>query len=86
MRVPASDPKPREEVLVAYGITQRIKARSFFALASAWAPGGDKIAFAADQQAWIPPTALWVMDSADGHHLRKIPHAGAGWDPVWRPE
>ena len=85
VRVPASDPKPREEVLVAYGITQRIKARSFFALASAWAPGGDKIAFAADQQAWIPPTALWVMD-ADGHHLRKIPHAGAGWNPVWRPE
>jgi hypothetical protein len=85
VRVPASDPKPRDEVLVAYGITQRIKARCFFALASAWAPGDDKIAFAADQQAWIGPTPLWVID-ADGRHLRKIPHAGVGWDPVWRPE
>ena len=85
VRLPASDPKPRREVLVTFGITQRIKARSFFALASAWAPDGERIAFAADQQAWIPPTALWVM-GADGRHLRKIPHAGAGWDPVWRPE
>ena len=61
------------------------QAGVFFALASAWAPGGDKIVFAADQQAWIAPSALWVMD-ADGDHLRKVPHAGAGWDPVWRPE
>jgi hypothetical protein len=85
VRVPASYPKPREEVLVAFGITQRIRPPCFFALASAWAPGGDRIAFAADQQAWIGPTPLWVMD-ADGRHLRKIPRAGAGWDPVWRPE
>jgi TolB protein len=85
VRVPASSPKPDEGVPVTVGITQRIRPEGFFALASAWAPDGEKIAFAADQQAWIGPTPLWVMD-ANGRHLRKIPHAGAGWNPVWRPE
>ncbi len=85
VRVPASGSRPRREVLVTFGITQRIKARSFFALASAWAPDGKRIAIAADQQAWIPPTPLWVI-GADGRHLRRIPHAGAGWNAAWRPE
>lgn len=85
VRVPASSPKPDEGVPVTVGITQRIKPEGFFALTSAWAPDGENIVFAADQQGWIAPSALWVMD-ANGRHLRKIPHAGAGWDPVWRPE
>lgn len=85
VRVPASSPKPDEGVPVTVGITQRIRPEGFFALASAWAPDGQNIVFAADQQAWIAPSALWTMD-ANGRHLRKIPHAGAGWDPVWRPE
>jgi hypothetical protein len=85
VRVPASDSGPDNETLVMFGVTQRIKPDRVFALASAWSPGGDRIAFAADQQAWIAPEALWVVD-ADGHHLKKVPNAGVGWDPVWRPE
>ena len=85
VRVPAKHPRPAEESLVIFGITQRIKPECFFALASAWSPEGDRIVFAADQQAWISPSALWIVD-ADGRHLRKIPKAGVGWDPVWRPE
>ena len=86
VRVPASGPDPDEEVLVTY----RDHAADQGAMRSSRSrPRGHPTATRSrsrrTSRPGSPPTALWVMD-ADGRHLRKIPHAGAGWDPVWRPE
>jgi hypothetical protein len=84
VRVPASG-KGGRVVLVDKVSRYIAHFPGLYAVASSWSPDGGQIVFAADGSRWSMPSALYIVN-ADGTGLRKMPNAGKGWNPVWRPQ
>ncbi len=54
-----------------------------FSVATSWAPGGGRIAFASGLS--VRPSALYTV-GADGSAVTKVPNVTKAFSPAWRPE
>ena len=66
-------------------VSQYAPPRAFFGAAFSLSGDGRRLVFAGRGGPYLAPCGLYVVN-ADGSGLKRVPHAGMGFDPVWRPQ